>query len=224
MSRIILINSNDNNSFAALKNEADVKVSYAKDFIAEEKNKLSKQPDKLIDCLGKVRDMAGNSYLQAEAVAVTIGPGSFTGIRVGISIAKGISFALGIKIIPVDNFQLNFRRIPNINTVHTYCILLPAKLPEYYFSIIEQNTERENGCLRIEEIITKLSTNTVIAGNFSDETLGKLDYFETLNVNDFGSELDSMFKIADEKFRTGKVSDPENIEPLYLKETIYRKV
>jgi tRNA threonylcarbamoyladenosine biosynthesis protein TsaB len=224
MPNIILINSNDNNPFVAFSGKKYVIASFAREYSPEGENNLRKLPDKLIQCLKKIRDDAGDDYMKADTVAVTVGPGSFTGIRVGISIAKGIAFALGIKIIPINNFELIYTGIPDRAANQKYCILLPAKEPEYYYCIIKENKETGKGCLKIMEIPDKLDSGTVIAVNFSDETLRKLDYFELLNVNEYSSELNLMVKLAREKFRNGNVSDAETIEPLYLKEPLYKKI
>src|SRR5512138_2078432 len=102
--KLILINSNPDNSFAAYYFDSGFIVSQAADFITpDELNDVNRFPDKLINCLHHISSMPEVKLDEIDAVSVTIGPGSFTGIRVGLAIAKGLADSLEKKIIPVNN-------------------------------------------------------------------------------------------------------------------------
>ena len=63
-----------------------------------------------------------NSFQDLDAIAISMGPGSFTGLRVGLSYAKGLSLALDIPIVPISTFESMINIVkPNsysiINTV-----------------------------------------------------------------------------------------------------------
>lgn len=215
---ILLIDSNDKSAFAALMVSGSMIVSKASDFI-DTSNPMDKKPDKLIHCVDKISKL--HDLKDVDAIAVTIGPGSFTGIRVGLSIAKGLAFGLEKKIIPINNFDLVLSRAKAINPDKVYCVLIPAKLPEYYYCLIKGKEHIKNGCVNIENLPEIAEKGTIIVSDFDDETSIKHSYFEYINVKDSKKELDSMQELSVN--RINNAAAPEDIEPLYMKDFVIKK-
>ncbi len=61
--------------------------------------------EKLLSLVQEVIQAAGVSLDRVDAIAISIGPGSFTGLRIGLSTAKGLSFALDKPIVAVATFE-----------------------------------------------------------------------------------------------------------------------
>ena len=55
----------------------------------------------------------GASFKDITAIGVIVGPGSFTGIRLGIAYAKGLSIGLGVPVIPINAFELYLESAPD---------------------------------------------------------------------------------------------------------------
>jgi len=218
--KLLLINSSDKNAFAAIVNETGQAIVYASEFNDTEIIP-GKTPDKLIHCLDKLTSKS--DIKDIDAIAVTVGPGSFTGIRVGLALAKGIAFGLDKKIIPVDNFELTLGRLHEILPDKTYCVLLEAKLPEYYFAVYEKGLLNKKGSETLENLAKILRNDTIVVGDFGDETQLKHCYFSILNVKDRVSEFDAMLKIAQREFISANLSDAKDVQPLYLKDFNFRK-
>jgi tRNA threonylcarbamoyladenosine biosynthesis protein TsaB len=212
---LLLINSGDSGAFAALTRGREKTVFYASEFV-DSTDQRSKKPDKLIHCVQSLSGQTG--FDSIDAIAVTIGPGSFTGIRVGLSIAKGMAFALGVKLIPIGNFELAINRVAEILKGREYCILLPAKLPEYYYSVFRNGMIMLKGCVFIENLKEIIKKDTLIVGDFDDESKLKHHYFEYINLKYLKSELDSMFELAERGFNSGNMIDAGKTEPVYLKD------
>jgi tRNA threonylcarbamoyladenosine biosynthesis protein TsaB len=225
--KLLLINSNTDNSFVALYNEPEIIISKTTDYIkSSDQPNLVRPPDKLIQCLSEISrrlDEKDDSLENLDAISVIIGPGSFTGIRVGLAIAKGTAGALDKKIIPIDNFELTLNRLDKIESGKKYCILIPAKLPEYYFSIRKDGTEISSGFGEINSLTSIINTHTVVVGNFSDESKFSVNYFEVLNVKELKPELDSMLELSIKHYNSGRLFPPEKIDPLYLKDFIAKR-
>lgn len=219
--KLLLINSTDKNAFAALYEDGNTKAVFASEF-TDPAIQPGKTPDKLIHCLDKLS--AENNIKEIDAIAVTIGPGSFTGIRVGLSLAKGLAFGLDKKLITVNNFELTMGRLVEIQTNETYYIIVEAKLPEYYYAVYQNGGISPKGSETLENLLKTLQKDTIIVGDFDDETQLKHCYFEHINVKNLKSEVDSFCRLAEEKFQCGELVESAKAEPLYLKDFNFKKV
>lgn len=82
--------------------------------------------------IGDLTAEAGINPTDIGFVAVSRGPGSFTGLRIGIATAMGLAYALGIRVCPVDTLAALAVRIPGTALV---CPLINAKRGEAYTAL-----------------------------------------------------------------------------------------
>ncbi|MEJ2616745.1 MAG: tRNA (adenosine(37)-N6)-threonylcarbamoyltransferase complex dimerization subunit type 1 TsaB [Ignavibacteriaceae bacterium] len=61
--------------------------------------------EKLFESIEHVMNSAGIGTIDIGAIAISAGPGSFTGLRIGMSAAKGMAYGASIPIIPVPTFE-----------------------------------------------------------------------------------------------------------------------
>jgi len=78
---------------------------------------------------------AGRERAQILGVAVTIGPGSFTGLRIGLSAAKGLCMGLGVRLIPLSTLEALAARLPFCRM--PVCTLLDARRGEVYGAVYD---------------------------------------------------------------------------------------
>lgn len=105
----------------------------------------------------------------------------------------------------------------------TFCVLIESKLPEYYYAVYENGILTEQGADIIENIEKKLKKDTILVGDFDDETQLKHCYFSFINLKNNKSEPDALIKISCEKFISGNYEDAAEVQPLYLKDFNFRK-
>ncbi len=92
--------------------------------------------------LSAVRQLAGGR--PADRVAVSAGPGSFTGLRVGLAAAKGLCFGWGVPLVPVPTLHALALRFPREGT--TICPVLDARKKEVYAAFFRWEGGR---CVRL---------------------------------------------------------------------------
>lgn len=84
------------------------------------------------------------NFEDLNAIAVSIGPGSYTGLRIGISAAKGLSYVLKIPLIAINTLTINpwyevnfFDKNVNLGEIDTYISLLDARNEQVYVEIFD---------------------------------------------------------------------------------------
>jgi tRNA threonylcarbamoyladenosine biosynthesis protein TsaB len=97
----------------------------------QEKNVHAENIMRLIDAALKQSRL---QLIDLDAIAVSIGPGSFTGLRIGVSVAKGLAFALSKPLVAVSTLQALAQRAVDAGTVATPFVLsaLDARRDEVY--------------------------------------------------------------------------------------------
>jgi tRNA threonylcarbamoyladenosine biosynthesis protein TsaB len=163
---------------------------------------------------------AGISAQDLAAVAVSQGPGSYTGLRIGVSAAKGLCFALNIPLIAIDTL----RTLASQAQVSEGKIIpmLDARRMEVYSEVFNASLEVERG---IEaEVITEDSfasyTETVyFVGDCADKCKPVLtkENFIFLEEIKFPSAA-AMSKISYDKYQISDTVDVAYFEPYYLKD------
>ncbi len=88
----------------------------------------------------EVLTKAGKSVKDLNAVAVGSGPGSYTGLRIGVSAAKGLAYALNIPLIAVNTLQIMAAMAVQQNKSDVlFCPMLDARRMEVYTAIFDKN-------------------------------------------------------------------------------------
>jgi tRNA threonylcarbamoyladenosine biosynthesis protein TsaB len=154
------------------------------------------------------------------AVAVSQGPGSYTGLRIGVSAAKGLCFALNIPLIAVDTLQTLASKAHI--TEGKIIPMLDARRMEVYSAVFNSRLEKEREIQA--EIITEDSfkdfkETLYFVGDCAEKCKPFLvkDNFVFLEQFKYPSARE-MSKISYDKFKISDTVDVAYFEPYYLKD------
>ena len=111
----------------------------------EEDPKGQNHSEKITLFIDSVMKKAGISYDQLDAVAVSMGPGSYTGLRIGVSTAKGICYAVSKPLIAVETLHAMAYGAPVVKTFPETSLRVPmidARRMEVYAAIFDENVNK----------------------------------------------------------------------------------
>jgi tRNA threonylcarbamoyladenosine biosynthesis protein TsaB len=90
-----------------------------------------------------IDDILKKNQLHASslrAVAVSSGPGSYTGLRIGVTAAKGLCYALGIPLISVSTLEALQKYISSNHKFTTFIPMIDARRREVYMQVFDENS------------------------------------------------------------------------------------
>ena len=169
-----------------------------------------------------------NSELKPKdlsAISVSKGPGSYTGLRIGVASAKGLCFALDIPLISIETLK-----ILSENTSNTGIVIpcLDARRMEVYSAVFNNKNERIRDTRT--EILNEDSFNKYLSvddvyfiGNANKKIKEIITHKNARFIDDVFPSSRQMGTLSFKKFKNNQFEDLNNFEPLYLKDFIGTK-
>ena len=182
--------------------------------------------EKLLTLLQEVVAGEQLSLNDIDAVAVSIGPGSFTGLRIGLSTAKGLCYAIGKPLLAVPTFEAIAEATRQANpTAGRVLILVDAKKDEYYCGRYE---DEESGSVNVRSLTEVLPVsdswpNVVIVTDRVDIVKSAAgDAALVLDVHQF-CRASIVARLGYRKALGKEFADVGTLEPMYLKDFIVQR-
>lgn len=182
----------------------------------------------IMPMLEHLKGLIGFEMNEIDAVAVTSGPGSFTGIRIGVATAKAMALAIGVPIIGIPTLDVMAHNISFASEV--ICPIMDARRNQVYTGIYQWKNgilEREGDHLAVEidELLEKLAgRQTIFLGDGVDVLKGKI----TDVMGDAAQFAPSFLhmqrasvlaQLACEAFEKGEMVDADEFVPIYLRKS-----
>jgi len=163
---------------------------------------------------------------QIEGWAITLGPGSFTGLRIGVSTVKGLAFATGKPVAGISTLDVLASQIAP--TSYLICPILDARKKEVYTAFYRYGEEgslrrqSEYQAIPPEDLVRKIKEQTILAGDgvrtYRDFLLNRLGSFAILPSAPFRVSRGSMVaKLGMELLRRGEHLKLSAFSPLYVR-------
>jgi len=182
--------------------------------------------------IDELLNTTGTKYSDIDAIAVSCGPGSYTGLRIGVSTAKGLCYALEKPLIAIETLESMAYGVAAASELAKgdilLCPMIDARRMEVYTAIF--NTKMERLVPTAAEIIDENSFGDLIQdnkimffGDGADKCQTTLTHPNALFLPGFTNSATYLTKKAKQKFELKEFEDVAYFEPFYLKDFIAGK-
>ncbi len=208
-----------------------VAISRQGEIIAvKERNEQNIHASHITQFIDETMREAGTNYADLDAVAVSKGPGSYTGLRIGVSTAKGLCYALDIPLIGVDTLGAMAYGISKRESIDSHSLLVPmidARRMEVYMAVYQ------NDLTVVEPVSAKIidvesfhpfaDQNIILFGDGSTKFQELFGRDSQISFVDFENSAIHMARQATKKLIDAEIEDTAYFEPFYLKDFIAGK-
>ena len=216
MAKIVCIETATTNCSVALSVDGNI-VS-----IREDSDKSYSHAEKLHTFIEKVGKDSSISLNEIDAIAVSMGPGSYTGLRIGVSAAKGLCYALDIPLISVSTLEsLQYQAT---NETKFVVPMLDARRMEVYSAIFSENKmvrDIKAEILKPDSFQEFLEEGPVtFLGSGVDKFKEVCKHSNAIWLEDKIPSAIQMAGLAESKYKISDTEDVAYFEPYYLKNFI----
>lgn len=172
----------------------------------------------------EIMQVVRENDMEVKAISVSSGPGSYTGLRIGVSQAKGLSYGLNVPLISIPTPLIMAYSVKDKASPETLlCPMIDARRMEVYAALYNSSLETVK---EIDaQILDENSYSEILSeqkvcffGNGAKKFMDIIDNENAIFIDDVYPQASSMVQLAMEKFNKKDFVDTAYFEPFYLKE------
>ena len=165
-------------------------------------------------------DFIDEHSLNLLAIGVNQGPGSYTGLRIGVSLAKGLCYAKNIPLLAIDAFeamgQFLFSHNPELKIVYS---MIDARRDEVFMKRLELGTIAKVEAKILDNLISENNWEEVgFVGNSNEKAMRIME--KNPKVSLFGPFANQLCIEASKLFQNNQIQNVAYFEPFYLKDFV----
>jgi tRNA threonylcarbamoyladenosine biosynthesis protein TsaB len=166
------------------------------------------------------REFISPSHL--AAISVASGPGSYTGLRIGVSTAKGLCYALKIPLIAIDSLIALFENVKHISTNQNVLAAIDARRLEVFSAIFSSdgNLVKAISADVLDENSYREFEPFFLVGDAVDKCEQLWENRSIHFEKEIKASANGQVRLAFQKFQANEVEDVAYFEPFYLKDFI----
>jgi tRNA threonylcarbamoyladenosine biosynthesis protein TsaB len=157
-----------------------------------------------------------------DAVAVSAGPGSYTGLRIGVSTAKGLCYAIGCKLIAIDTLKIIATSLQqDIPANAIICPLIDARRMEVYTAMFDSNLNEISPAeakIIDETSFSEINCPIYFCGSGAEKCSTVIKNPNAQFFTSVQPTANMMVSLAENAYSNNQFEDVAYYEPFYLKE------
>ncbi|KZN69394.1 tRNA (adenosine(37)-N6)-threonylcarbamoyltransferase complex dimerization subunit type 1 TsaB [Pseudoalteromonas luteoviolacea] len=181
---------------------------------------------KILPLVESLLAKANCSLKDLDGIVYGRGPGSFTGVRIGVSVAQGLAYSANLKLCGVSTLQAMAQQAMDSKGCDEVLSAIDARMGEVYLGHFEKNAsglamaKREEIVVKPESIEGKFANIAAVGTGWESypDTATSLEVHVMGNITLPSSEY--MLLLGDEAFKNGDTVEPQDAQPHYVRDTV----
>ena len=184
----------------------------------------------LVPTLRRMMERARVTMEDVEAIFVARGPGGFSALRVGVSVAKAMAMAQGVPLVGVGTLDVEAQ--PYVGVGRPVCAIMEAGRGKVYLAEYHGHPRPRVGpggeysVVSHEELASRVGTNTLVCGEAASSLADMLrevggNSAEIIDSPPPTRRPEALAELAYERLTASDTDDPESLTPLYIRGSQY---
>ena len=183
--------------------------------------------EKLLVFVEELIETSQIKLVDISAIAVSMGPGSYTGLRIGVATAKGLCYGLNIPLISISTLKSMSLGMGLKMKADLFCPMIDARRMEVYSAFFDINNIRKRGIqadiLDSNSYKNELKEKVIFFGDGSDKAKEVIKNRNAIFIADFHPSANFIGMLSYQKFLNSDFEDLAYFEPFYLKDFVAGK-